>query len=318
MELLKRFLFAVVLLLVVSAVVFFLMRSLPGDPILMWLGAEYNPSLYASLKAHYGLDQPLLQQYFIWLRNVLYGDLGKSLTTHIPIMEEILRRIPVTLELIFLAMIFALVIGLTAGILSALNRDKFLDHFSLSFTLFGISMPEFFFGAILVVLFALYWQILPPSGFVNLSESWSSNLRYMVMPALALGFPRSAVLCRMMRSSLLEVFGKNYIRTAIAKGLKTREVLFGHALKNAMISVVTIIGLQVGYLVGGSIIVEKLFVIPGVGSFGINSIIARDYPGIQGFILVVALFFVISNFLVDTSYLYLDPRIRYGGQGRKQ
>lgn len=317
MELLKRFLFAWVLLLAVSAVVFFLMHSLPGDPILMWLGTEYSPTLYASLKARYGLDKPLIEQYFIWLGNVLNGDLGKSLLTHIPIMDEILRRIPVTLELIFLAMTFALMFGLTAGILSALYRDRFIDHFCLSFTLFGISMPEFFFGAILVFFFALLWRVFPPSGYVSISESWSTNLHHMVMPAIALGFPRSAVICRMMRSSLLEVFGKNYIRTAIAKGLKTREVLFGHALKNALITVVTVIGLQIGYLVGGSIIVEKLFVIPGVGSFGINSIIARDYPGIQGFILVVAFFFVLSNFLVDISYLYLDPRIRYGGKGRR-
>jgi len=318
MEILKRLLFAVVLLFIISAVVFFLMHSLPGDPILMWLGAEYNPSLYAQLKTQYGLDKPLIVQYFLWFKNLLQGDLGKSLLSHISISHEIFRRIPITLELILLAMIFSVALGVTSGILSALNRDRFIDHFSLSFTLFGISMPEFFFGAILVLLFALFWRIFPPSGYVNMSESWSANLHHMVMPAIALGFPRSAVICRMMRSSLLEVFGKNYIRTAIAKGLKTRDVLFGHALKNAMITVVTVIGLQIGYLVGGSIIVEKLFVIPGIGSFGINAIISRDYPGIQGFILVVAFFFVLSNLLVDLSYLYLDPRIRYGSRGKRQ
>jgi len=318
MVILKRILFAFVLLFVVSGVVFFLMHSLPGDPILMWLGAEYNPALYAQLKAHYGLDKPLIQQYLIWLKNMLQGDLGKSLLSHTPILEEIMRRIPITLELILFAMIFSVALGMATGIFSALHRDRFIDHFSLSFTLFGISMPEFFFGAILMLFFALFWRVFPPSGYVNLSESWSANLHHMVMPALALGFPRSAVICRMMRSSLLEVFGKNYIRTAIAKGLRTQDVLLGHALKNAMITVVTVIGLQVGYLVGGSIIVEKLFVIPGIGSFGINAIVSRDYPGIQGFILVVAFFFVFSNFLVDLSYLYLDPRIRYGSRGRKQ
>ncbi len=317
MEILKRLMFALILLWVVSGVVFFVMHSIPGDPILMWLGTEYDPALYASLKAYYGLDKPLLQQYFIWLKNVLDGNLGKSLLTHIPIKDEILRRIPITLELIFFAMVFAVAIGMISGIASAVRQNSFIDHFSLTFTLFGISMPEFFFGAILMVLFALYWQIFPPSGYVSLGESLSANLHHMIMPALALGFARSAVICRMMRSGLLEVFGKNYIRTAIAKGLKMRDVLFGHALKNAMISVVTVIGLQIGYLVGGSIIVEKLFVIPGIGSFGINAIMARDYPGIQGFILVVAVFFVLSNLLVDLSYLYLDPRIRSGSREQR-
>lgn len=317
MEILRRVFFAVILFFIISVIVYFVMHSLPGDPILMWLGAEYNPSLYAQLRTQYGLDKPLIVQYLIWLKNLLRGDLGTSLLSHIPVSHEILRRIPITLELIFLAMIFSVTLGMILGILSAFYRDRFVDQFSLSFTLFGISVPEFFFGALLVFLFSLLWRVFPPSGYVNISESWLDNLHHMIMPAVALGFPRSAVICRMMRSSLLEVFGKNYIRTAIAKGLKTREVLFAHAFKNALINVVTVIGLQIGYLVGGSIVVEKLFVIPGIGSFGINAILARDYPGIQGFILVVAFFFVVSNFLVDLIYLYLDPRIRYGGPERR-
>ncbi len=280
---------------------------------MMWLGTEYDEALYDELKSKYGLDKSLIHQYWIWLENVLKGDLGKSLLTHTSISEEIRRQLPVTLELVGLSMAFAIIIGVLGGIVSALYHNRPVDNAALTITLFGISMPEFFLGAVLMLVFSLHWPVLPATGFVRISEDWVANLRHMIMPALALGFARSAVICRLMRSSLLEVFGKHFIRTALAKGCTVREVLTRHALKNALISVVTVIGMQVGYLMGGAIIVEQLFVIPGIGSFGINAILSRDYPGIQAFILTVAVFFVFVNLLVDLSYSVIDPRIRGGG-----
>ena len=298
-------------LLAVAALVFFVMRFVPGDPVLNWLGTSYEKADYDRLRALYGLDLPLHQQFIIWLKNLLQGDLGYSVLTQLSVADELWRRLPATLELIVLALALALPLGIGSGIWAAWRYGKPADHAVLTATLLGISLPEFFVGALLMLALALQWRVFPATGFEPFA--WSgAHFAHMVLPALALGLPRAAVICRLMRGSLLEVFGRPYVRAALAKGLSRRATLMSHALRNALIPVVTVIGLQIGYLVAGAVVVEKLFVIPGVGAYGLNAVTARDYPSVQGFILVVAAIFLVANLIVDLLYLWLDPRIRIG------
>lgn len=305
---------AAVTLLVVAAIVFFVMRFVPGDPILNWLGTSYEKADYDRLRALYGLDLPLYQQFLIWFSNLLQGDLGYSVLTQLSVSEELWRRLPATLELILLALAVALPLGIGSGIWAAWRYGKPADHAVLTATLLGISLPEFFVGALLMLGLSLQWRIFPATGFEPFA--WSTeHFAHMVLPALALGLPRAAVICRLMRGSLLEIFGRPYVRASLAKGLSRKATLFAHAVRNALIPVVTVIGLQIGYLVAGAVVVEKLFVIPGVGAYGLNAVTARDYPSVQGFILVVAAIFLIANLIVDLLYLWLDPRIRTAAQG---
>ena len=300
-------------LLVVAAIVFFVMRFVPGDPVLNWLGTSYEKADYDRLRALYGLDLPLLQQFLIWFTRLFQGDLGYSVLTQLSVSEELLRRIPATIELILLALAVALPLGVGSGIWAAWRYGKPADHALLTATLLGISLPEFFVGALLMLTLSLQWRVFPATGFEPFA--WSTeHFAHMVLPALALGLPRAAVICRLMRGSLLEVFGRPYVRASLAKGLSRKATLFAHAVRNALIPVVTVIGLQIGYLVAGAVVVEKLFVIPGVGAYGLNAVTARDYPSVQGFILVVAAIFLIANLIVDLLYLWLDPRIRIGAQ----
>ena len=244
----------------------------------------------------------------------MQGNLGYSVLTQLSVSEELWRRLPATLELILLALAVALPLGIGSGIWAAWRYGKPADHAVLTATLLGISLPEFFVGALLMLGLALQWRIFPATGFEPFA--WSTeHFAHMVLPALALGLPRAAVICRLMRGSLLEVFGRPYVRASLAKGLSRKATLFAHAVRNALIPVVTVIGLQIGYLVAGAVVVEKLFVIPGVGAYGLNAVTARDYPSVQGFILVVAAIFLIANLIVDLLYLWLDPRIRTTGKG---
>ena len=308
---LSRIATAVATLLVVAAVVFFLMRLIPGDPVLNWLGSNYDKADYDRLKAFYGLDLPVGQQFFVWVQRLFQGDLGSSVLTNLSVVEELLRRIPVTVELIVLALLVALPVGIGSGIWAAWRYGRPTDHALLTATLLGISLPEFFVGALLMLAFSLEWRLLPATGFSRFAWSWE-HFSHLVLPALALGLPRAAVICRLMRGSLLEVFGRPFIRASLAKGLSRKATLFVHAVRNALIPVVTVIGLQIGYLVAGAVVVEKLFVIPGVGAYGLNAVFARDYPSVQGFILVVATIFLVANLIVDLLYVWLDPRIRIG------
>lgn len=301
-------------LLVVAAIVFFVMRFVPGDPVLNWLGTSYEKSDYDRLRALYGLDLPLHQQFLTWLLHLFQGELGYSVLTQLSVSEELWRRLPATLELIVLALAVALPLGIGSGIWAAWRYGKPADHAVLTATLLGISLPEFFVGALLMLALALQWRVFPATGFEPFA--WSAeHFAHMVLPALALGLPRAAVICRLMRGSLLEVFGRPYVRASLAKGLSRKATLFAHAVRNALIPVVTVIGLQIGYLVAGAVVVEKLFVIPGIGAYGLNAVTARDYPSVQGFILVVAAIFLLANLIVDLLYLWLDPRIRTGAQG---
>ena len=254
-------------LLVVAAIVFFVMRFVPGDPVLNWLGTSYEKADYDRLRAQYGLDLPLIQQFLIWFTRLFQGDLGYSVLTQLSVSAELLRRLPATLELILLALAVALPLGIGSGIWAAWRYGKPADHTVLTATLFGISLPEFCVGALLMLALALEWRVVPATGFEPFS--WSrEHFAHMVLPALALGLPRAAVICRLMRGSLLEVFGRPYVRACLAKGLSRRATLLSHAVRNALIPVVTVIGLQIGYLVAGAVVVEKLFVIPGIGAYG--------------------------------------------------
>jgi peptide/nickel transport system permease protein len=260
-------------------------------------------------------------QYVIWLGKLVQGDWGTSILSGRPVLTDVLIRLPVTLELIVLSMGVALMIAIPAGIIGALRQNTWADYTATSVAMVGVSIPEFFIGVLLLLVFSFgLGGLLPSSGWVYLpgtcptivcGTSFWGNLQHILMPALALGVGRAALLTRLLRASMLEVVRSEYVTTARAKGLNERPVIFKHALKNALIPTVTVMGLQVGFLIGGAIVVETLFAMPGLGTFGIEAIIGRDYQQVQGFALITALAFVVMNLLVDLTYTFLDPRIRY-------
>lgn len=307
---LKRLAFLIPTFLGITLVVFVAMQMIPGDPILALLQDNYTEELAQQLRAKLGLDQPVPVQYVMWLKRLVTGDWGTSILSKRPVLEEILHRLPVTLELLVLALTVALLIAVPVGVISAIRPNTFLDYSAMTLTILGISLPEFFLGALLLLVFSLNLQWLPATNFVPISESLWQNLRHMLLPALTLGLPRAALIARLVRNSMLEVTRQDYIDAARAKGLSEFLVINKHALKNALIPTVTVVGLQIGYLIGGAIIVESLFALPGIGSFGIDAILQRDYPMVQAFAIVASSGFLLSNVLVDLVYTVLDPRIR--------
>jgi peptide/nickel transport system permease protein len=321
---LKRLLQVIPTVLMITLVVFAMMQAIPGDPIVALLGDAYDEEDASRLRREYGLDKPIVEQYAIWLGKVLRGDWGESYLSGREVLDDVVLRLPVTVELIILAMGVALLIALPAGMIAALRQNTWADYTAMTSALVGISIPDFFLGILLLLVFSFGLHgLLPSSGWVYLpgtcptvvcEESVWGNLQHVIMPAIALGVGRAAILTRLLRASMLEVIRMEYITTARAKGLAENLVIIKHALKNALIPTVTIMGLQVGFMIGGAIVVETLFAIPGLGTYGINAIITRDYQQVQGFILLVALCFVLVNFLVDLTYSFLDPRIRYGTQ----
>jgi peptide/nickel transport system permease protein len=306
----RRLLTTAPLLLLVSVVVFSFVHVLPGDPAVLFLGEEADPATLARFRSRLGLDRPLLIQYADWLLRALQGDLGRSLRTNQPVTEAILERLPVTLELLVAALAVSLAIAIPLGILSAVRRNSGVDVASTVFALWGFSLPNFWLGIILIYVFALVLRWLPSSGFVPLGESVPDNVRSLILPAVTLGTALAALVARQLRSGMLEVLRQDYVRTARAKGLDEREVIGRHALKNALIPVVTVIGLQVGQLLGSTIVTESLFALPGVGRLMIDAIFSRDFFVVQGAILFLTLGYVLSNLAVDVLYSYLDPRIR--------
>jgi peptide/nickel transport system permease protein len=321
---LKRLLQVIPTVLMITLVVFAMMQAIPGDPIVALLGDAYDEEDAIRLRREYGLDKPIVEQYAIWLGKLMRGDWGESYLSGRNVLDDVVLRLPITVELIILAMAVALIIALPAGIIAALRQNTWADYTAMTSALVGISIPDFFLGILLLLVFSFALQgLLPSSGWVYLpgtcptvvcNESVWGNLKHVIMPAIALGVGRAAILTRLLRASMLEVIRMEYITTARAKGLVENLIIIKHALKNALIPTVTIMGLQVGFLIGGAIVVETLFAIPGLGTYGINAIITRDYQQVQGFILLVALCFVLVNFLVDLTYSFLDPRIRYGTQ----
>lgn len=309
----NRLLAAIPTLLGVAVITFLLMRAVPGDVVTSLVGLEANvsPERMAELRRLFGLDLPLHVQFGQWLGAVLQGDFGSSLRTGREVSQDLALRFPVTLQLTLMGLLTALLIAVPLGVLAAIRRGGFVDYFASLFAILGLSVPGFFLALLLILLFALALGWLPPAGFVPLAENPLENFRHMLLPALSLGLILAGAVTRILRSSMLEVLSRDYIRTARAKGLAERVVIFRHALRNALIPVVTVIGIQFGSLLGGAVIIEQVFSLPGVGRFALEGINLRDYPVVQGTVLFVATAAVLVNLLVDLLYSLIDPRIRY-------
>jgi peptide/nickel transport system permease protein len=297
---------------ILSIGVFLMLHLTPGDPVQIMLGQDADPQAIAALRAELGLDQPLPVQYVRWAANALHGDLGRSIRTNQPVTDAIVSRLPVTIELSLVALVISLVIGLPAGMLAAIRRNSSLDLASTGVALVGVSLPSFFLGILLILVFALWLRWVPPSGYTPLIQDPAMNVKQMLMPAIALGAALAGIVARLMRSSLLEVLGADYMRTARAKGLSEAASVIGHGMQNALLPVVTVVGLQVGALLGGAILIETIFALPGIGRLAVDSIFARDFPIVQGVVLFLALVRVLSNLIADLLYGRLDPRIAHG------
>ncbi len=307
-----RVLQMVPVLLLVSMISFALLFLLPGDPALLILGDQQasNRQAYEALRTELGLDRPVPIQYLNWLGKTLRGDLGRSTRDRQPVLAGIRDRLPVTLQLAALALTLALVLALPAGIISAVRPNSWWDRVFSVLALTGVAIPNFWLGILLIYGLAIFAKVLPPSGYVRFADDPGQNLRHLVLPAITLGLGLAAVLMRQTRSSLLEVLQQDYIVTARAKGLAARHVVLRHALKNALIPVITIIGLQIGLLFGGAVLTESIFSIPGVGRWSVDSILQRDFPVVQAVCLILALGVLSANLLTDLVYAVIDPRIR--------
>lgn len=303
----------VVILFLVSIMIFSLVHITPGDPARMMLGQEATEEAIEALRARLGLDLPLYQQYLNWAGGILQGDFGNSLKDNTPVLTVLMQKIPVTIQLSIFAFLISLLIAVPAGIIAATRKGTFWDYASTTFALSGVSIPPFFLGILFIYLFAIILGWFPPSGYVPIWEDWKQSILLMVLPAFAVGIRLSAEITRMLRSSMLEVLGADYIRTAYAKGLLGKPVIIGHALRNALIPVVTVSGLQLATFLGGAVITETIFAIPGIGRLVVDAILTRDFPVVQGAVLCMALAVVIINFLTDILYSILDPRIKLSG-----
>ena len=306
----KRLLLAIPTLLLVSIMVFALQKLLPGDPVLAMAGEERDPAVIAQLRAEYHLDDPIPTQYFAWIGNALTGDLGMSLRTKEPVTALIASKLPVTLELSLLAMIIALVIGISMGVIAAVRKDSWVDHTTNFVALSGISVPHFWLGILLILLFSVHLQWLPASGFVPISEDVTQNLKTLLLPALVLGTGLAATLMRHTRASMIAVLKADYIRTARAKGLLAKKVVLKHALRNALMPIVTLTTLLFGELLGGAVLTEQVFTLPGFGKMIVDAVFNRDYAVVQGVVLVVAMGFLLLNLLADVLYLIINPKMR--------
>jgi len=298
------------LLFGISFLVFSSMHIAPGDPASMIGGPTATESDLAAIRTNLGLDDPFLVQYGRYVKDAVQGDFGYSYQTKQPVSEAIAVRFPNTLKLAVASMIIAIIIGISAGLISALRHNSWLDVSSTTFALAGISIPNFWLGALLILVFAVNFQILPVGGLSSPFYTWQ-GIKELILPAITLGTGSAAMIARMTRSSMLEVIRADYVRTARAKGVKERNVIWIHTLKNAMIPVITVIGLNFGFLLGGTIITEKVFAINGIGRLMIDAIASRDFPMVQGSVLLVATLFVIVNLIVDIIYTFIDPRIKY-------
>ena len=308
----RRLIHALFIIWGCATIVFFLLRAIPGDPVVQMLGQEYSPESAVLLRRKLGLDQPVYVQYVKWFGNLAQGDMGRSIATGEPVTAAIMSGLPKTLSIAALAFLIGMLIAVPAGTLAALKRNSPFDYGVSVFTLIGISMPGFWFGIVLIILFAVKLNWLPAVGYVPLSSGAWPWFTHLILPGVAVGIGEAAILMRFVRAGLLEVLGSDYIRTARAKGLRERAVISRHALRNAMVPVVTIAGISLAGLLGGLLITETVFAIRGIGRILFGAIFDKDYPIVQGVILLVALIFVLANLIVDIVYTFLDPRIRYG------
>ncbi len=309
--LIRRLFGAVLVMLAVATLVFFMLRIVPGDPIAAMLADAGGPEEVAILKQKMGLDQPLVIQYVKWFGNMLQGDLGSSIYgSRQPVTQILLEALPRTMSIAFISFSIALLIGIPAGIISAMRRNTPTDTAVSLFAFLGLSMPDFWLGILLIIVFAANLQWLPAIGYVPMSEGLWAWFSHLILPSIAVGTAFSAIIARMIRSSLLEVLRADYMRTAASKGLPAKALMLNHAFPNAMIPVITVIGIAFALLISGAVVVENVFAIKGLGRVLINGILNRDYPVVQGAVLVVSAFFVFSNLLVDVLYGVVDPRIR--------
>ena len=310
----RRLLLMIPVLFLVSLVSFSLIFVLPGDPALAILGPDQleNKQLYLALRAQLGLDQPIPIQYLHWLVDLLHGNLGTSIRTHFPVTTLLLQSLGPTVQLSALAMLIALAIALPVGIISAARPGSWADIVGTVGALAGVAVPDFWLGVMLIFVFSLVLRVLPPEGYVSPAKNLGQSLELMILPAFTLGSVLAAVITRQIRSAMLEALQQDYVLTARAKGLRERFVLVRHALRNALIPVLTVIGLQIGHLMGGVVIAETIFAIPGMGRLAVDSIFFRDFPVVQGVVLVMAVAVLVANFITDVLYAVVDPRIRYG------
>lgn len=306
----RRLLALIPVLILVSIIAFTLVHLTPGDPVAQILGDDATTADIERVRHNLGLDRPIYEQYFLWVSNALRGDLGQSIYVDQPVTNMLLERAEPTLMLAGVALFITLVIGIPAGVISAIKHNSYVDQSLMLFALLGVSMPNFWLGLNLILLFGVYLGWFPTGGYTPIGESIAGALKSVILPATALGFSQAALVARMTRATMLEVIRTDYVRTARAKGLPSSRVYITHALKNALLPTITVIGVVLTVLLGGTVVTETVFTMPGAGRLVVNSVIRRDYPVIQGAILLVATMYVIINLIVDLVYIYVDPRIR--------
>ncbi|MBP2559222.1 peptide/nickel transport system permease protein [Neorhizobium galegae] len=306
----KRLLVAIPTLLIISIFVFSLQKLLPGDPILAMAGEERDPAVIEFLRDKYRLNDPVVVQYFYWLGGVLVGDFGISLRTNQPVLELILQKLPVTIQLAVMAMVFAMLIGIPIGILAAVKKNTFIDYIANVLALTGLSIPNFWLGIMLILLISVQLGWLPASGYESIFVDPVRSLQTMVMPAFVLGNALAATLMRHTRSAMIGVLSADYIRTARAKGLSPREVVLSHSFRNALLPVVTLSALLFGELLAGAVLTEQIFTIPGFGKLIVDAVFNRDYAVVQGVVLCTAVGFILMNLIADVLYVLLNPRLR--------
>lgn len=307
----RRVLGLIPVLILVAVVSFLLIHIIPGDPAAVMLGTDATPHEVEKLREDLGLNEPLHVQFYRWISRVLRGDLGDSFFMGRPVTVALLERLPATILLAVAALFFAVLIGVPAGIIAAIKQNSIIDQLVMITALIGVSLPSFWIGLNLILIFSVNLRWLPSGGYVPLTENFIDGLRCLLMPAFALGFMQAALIARMTRSSMLEVLRQDYIRTARSKGLAEQVVVGLHALKNAMIPILTVIGTAFGVLLGGAVIVETVFAYPGIGRLVVAAVQRRDYPVIQGALLLISSIYVLVNLLVDVLYTLIDPRIKY-------
>ena len=306
----RRLLLMLPVALIVSFLTFMTIHLVPGDPARVLLGESATPQTVAALRTQLGLDKPLPVQFGLWLWQALHGDLGQSIQLQQSVSQSIVQRLPVTLELGFCSLFFSLLLALPLGVYSALHRDTWVDWLVNVLSLLGTAIPSFVAGLVLIFLFAVSLRIFPPGGYVSFSDDPLGNVRDLILPVIALGAGSVAVNMRQIRASMIESMSQDYVRTARAKGVRERRISYVHALRNAIIPLLTIVGLQAGAILAGTFVVETIFLWPGVGQLAVTSILAKDYPLVQGIVLLSALAYMVANLLVDIGYAVLDPRIR--------
>lgn len=319
------------MLFAVSIIIFLLVRLIPGDPARTLAGEHASPEILEAMRKKWGLDKPIFEQYLIWIKYAIRGDFGQSILTHESVLKEILQRFPNTFELSIFAMIFASLIGISAGVISAIKRYTIFDYTTMFIALFGVSMPIFWLAIMLVLLFSIKLNLLPTGGRISVYYSFKNItgfylidslitlnfgafinvLKHLILPSITLGTIPMAFIARITRSSMLNVINQDYIRTARAKGLPEKTVILKHALRNALIPIITSAGTEFALLMGGAVLTETIFSWPGLGTYIVQAVNARDYPAIQGAVIFVALIVAIVNLIVDLVYAYIDPRIKY-------